>query len=637
MTAIWLVLSIGSILGGSLKGAALGDGQSGTRVSHPQASLEAATQATAADKYFVIRVVDRATGRGVPLVELRTTNNIRYFADSNGVVAFNEPGLMSQDVFFFVESHGYEYPKDGFGFRGVRLKVVAGASAVVKIDRLNIAERLYRVTGGGIYRDTILTGGKPPLANPVLNGQVFGQDSVATCIYNGKIFWTWGDTARPSYPLGHFAMAGAVSDLPGRDGLDPSVGVNLEYFVGEDGFSGPMSPFKEPGMIWLDGFLVVADEQGRQRMVAKYARVKSLGEVLERGLVVFNDASGKFEPIRRGGEHFLPCDESGHPLKVDVGGQSYYYFAVPFPLAVRMRVKARWDDVLDPNCYEVLTALADSSKSCRWVAFRELARGDPAKVIESLKKERESTRFYDIESGKEISPHGGSVYFNAYRQRWVSIFVQSGGETSFLGEVWYAEADTPVGPWTYARKVATHNKYSFYNPKQHPYFDGNGGRTIFFEGTYSHTFSGTPEAATPRYDYNQIMYRLNLDDPRLALPVPVYLVQGRYMLREDVERAGAWDKVESVPFYALEPNRPRQGAVPVDGFRGLPSSTSDGNNPCIVPLYQYRQTDSDRHLYSTDPELKREGWGRSKEPVCRVWKSPQVAPILDGQARHKED
>ena len=52
-------------------------------------------------------------------------------------------------------------------------------------------------------------------------------------------------------------------------------------------------------------------------------------------------------------------------------------------------------------------------------------------------------------------------------------------------------------------------------------FDKDGGRVIYFEGTYTHTFSGNPEP-TPRYDYNQIMYRLDLADPRLALPVPVY-------------------------------------------------------------------------------------------------------------------
>ena len=70
-----------------------------------------------------------------------------------------------------------------------------------------------------------------------------------------------------------------------------------------------------------------------------------------------------------------------------------------------------------------------------------------------------------------------------------------------------------LGPWVYALKVVTHDRYSFYNPKQHPMFDKEGGRFIFFEGTYTHTFSGNADA-TPRYDYNQIMYRLDLDDPR---------------------------------------------------------------------------------------------------------------------------
>ena len=43
-----------------------------------------------------------------------------------------------------------------------------------------------------------------------------------------------------------------------------------------------------------------------------------------------------------------------------------------------------------------------------------------------------------------------------------------------LGEIWYAEADTPLGPWVYARKIVTHEKYSFYNPRHHPMFDQAG-------------------------------------------------------------------------------------------------------------------------------------------------------------------
>ena len=107
-------------------------------------------------EYFKITVLDEQTNRGVPLVELRTVNDCRYYTDSAGVVAFHEPGLMDKTVHFFVSSHGYEFPADRFGIRGTQLKVSPGGSATIRIKRNNIAERLYRVTGGGIYRDSEL-------------------------------------------------------------------------------------------------------------------------------------------------------------------------------------------------------------------------------------------------------------------------------------------------------------------------------------------------------------------------------------------------------------------------------------------------------------------------------------------------
>lgn len=62
-----------------------------------------------------------------------------------------------------------------------------------------------------------------------------------------------------------------------------------------------------------------------------------------------------------------------------------------------------------------------------------------------------------------------------------------------------------------------HEQYDFYNVAQRPVLDRDGGRLIYFEGTYT---TGFVQGAvpTPLYDYNQIMYRLTLDDPRLRLP-----------------------------------------------------------------------------------------------------------------------
>jgi len=633
-------------------------------------------------KYFKIQVVDRQTGRRVPLVELRTTNNIRYFTDSHGIVAFYEPGLMDTEVFFFVESHGYEFPKDGFGMRGKRLKISPGGSAVIKIDRLNIAERLYRVTGQGIYRDSILTGHPVPLKNPVLNGQVMGQDSVYTCLYRGRLFWMWGDTARPSYPLGNFSMSGAVSDLPGHGGLDPAIGINLNYYVDENGFSKKMCPLKERGMVWADGLLTVKDNEGRQRMIAKFDRLINMSDIRERGLLVFNDETKTFEPlVRSGGIDFLPFPASGHAFSVNTEGRKFYYFALPFPLTVRMRVRAEWNDVIDANHYEVLTALkpkksigrrtqrldlGNSETPYRWIPFAQLIGNDTSEkttIIKALKQETKNIHLYDIKSGKKITPHGGTVYFNAYRQRWVAIFVQQFGESSFLGEVWYAEADTPVGPWAYAGKIATHNKYSFYNPKQHPFFDKDDGRILFFEGTYSFTFSGTAENATPRYDYNQIMYRLNLADPRLILPVAVYQIRDKegktdYLLREGVEKAGKWDFIESIPFYAIEPDRANKELIPVYThtimgkkdqitslalkspnpsakplFYALPPTDTGKENSSVVSLYEYRHTDTQQRLYSIQARLDKKGWIRTEKPLCRVWKTPPDPLLLDSKAK----
>ena len=132
---------------------------------------------------FAIEVVDDQTGRGVPLVELTTTSGVTYVTDSSGLVAFDDAGLMHQRVFFSVKSHGYEFRKDGFGIRGIALDIKPGGSAQLKIKRLNIAERLYRVTGEGIYRDSVRLGRQPPIKQPLLNAQVTGCDSVVTAAY----------------------------------------------------------------------------------------------------------------------------------------------------------------------------------------------------------------------------------------------------------------------------------------------------------------------------------------------------------------------------------------------------------------------------------------------------------------------
>lgn len=473
--------------------------------------------------YFGIKVVDDVTRRGVPLVELKTVNGISYITDSAGVAAIHEPGLMGREVFFHVKSHGYEFAADGFGYRGKKLKITAGGTATLQIKRTNIAERLYRATGGGIYRDTVMLGHKPPVAHPTLNARVLGSDSVVNAVYRGKLYWFWGDTNRPAYPLGNFHVPGAVSNLPGRGGLDPEVGVNLKYFVAVSGFASPTAKLPGKGPTWIGG-LVTLNAVGRERLFAAYVKIKPPLTVYERGLVEFDDATNRFNKVSAFDLN-APLVPHGHPFQRQTDGVDYIYFGDPFPL---VRVKATPQDLADLSKYEAYTCLKSGSRSDEFEL--DTAENEPRfrwrpnaipftpelqeKLIRAgkLKPEHGLFRLHN-DTGKPIQIQRGTVRWNAYRKRWIMIGVQKFG-TSMLGEIWYAEADDFVGPWQNGRKIVTHDKYSFYNPKQHEYFDKAGGRVIFFEGTYTKTFSGNSEQ-TPRYDYNQIMYKLDLSDERL--------------------------------------------------------------------------------------------------------------------------
>ncbi len=305
----------------------------------------------------MIAVVDDESGRGVPLVELRTVDEVRYVTDSSGLVAFYEPGLMDREVFFHVSSHGYEFPADGFGFRGRALKTTAGQKAELRLRRVNIAERLYRVTGAGVYRDTVLLGREPPTRHPLLNAQVVGSDSVNTAVYRGRVYWFWGDTNRAAYPLGTFHVPGATSPLPADGGLDPPSGVDLEYFQRADGFAASTAEMPGDGPTWIDGLCVVDDADRGERLFAKYVKVRKALEVYRRGLVEFDPATNRFSE-RTVFDFAAPLYPFGHSFHRTEEGVEYVYFGNPFPL---VRVAAKAEALADPHQYETFTCLRANS------------------------------------------------------------------------------------------------------------------------------------------------------------------------------------------------------------------------------------------------------------------------------------
>ncbi|MDX1969153.1 MAG: hypothetical protein SFV23_18395 [Planctomycetaceae bacterium] len=486
-------------------------------------------------RWAEIRVIDRESKRGVPLVELETVNGLRFVTDNAGRIAFCEPGLLDREVFFHLRSHGYEGPKDGFGFVGVRITPSIGKPVEIEVSRQNMAERLCRLTGEGRYRDSLLLGHRLPLPESPHPGLVAGQDSVQAAIHRGRIYWFWGDTERMNYPLGLFRMAGATTAIPSPDDAssDPVNGFAYDYFVDpQTGFARAMMPLPErpEGVVWVESVFVAPDEQGADRLVGGYSRRQGLATALEQGIAVFDDEQQIFKAARQ-----VPLSETwrmpkGPPIVLNEAGRNWLLFGSPSP---NVRVPATLSAVLDPSAYEALTCIHAESRGEPWEPDlgpdgrpnwrwqRTLPPTDSEMEhhwIQQGRLKSEYARFCPRETGAGstcIQLHRGSVRWNDFLQKWILIAGQFGGKESFLGEIWYSEADAPTGPFPVAVKIVTHRQQTFYNVVQHAFLDRNAGRTIHFEGTYTNEFSGNSDK-TPRYNYNQVLYRLALDNPRLS-------------------------------------------------------------------------------------------------------------------------
>lgn len=479
-----------------------------------------------------VQIVDRATGRGIPLVELTTVDGVVYLSDSGGRVALTEPELNGQTVFFSVRSPGYAVAKDGFGMDGVRLQLQSGSRHRIEMTRTQPAQRLYRVTGRDIWLDTVRLGETPGISAPLLNAGVVGQDSVQTAVYQGRLFWFWGDTSRLSYPLGLFRTAGAVSELPGAAGPEPAAGIGLKYYAGPDGFARAMVDVPDPaGVVWIQGVSVVRDDAGRERMVCSFSRRRGLAEPLQQGHLLWNDQRELFEVLQE-----IDLQERwrllrDHPVKQTMDGVEYLCFGAPFPVT---RVPARLESLSDPRLWESWTCAAEQTGAdgqsvplrgsdgrllWGWRRAAPTTQQDEQRWLRAGLMQAEETCFLPLDAEqpeRRVLLHAGSVYFNQWRRRWVMIANEqawAAESPSFLGEVYYSESESAQGPFRRALKVATHPGQSFYNPCQHPEFDAGGGQRILFEGTYTNTF--TKSSAVPRYNYNQLLYMLDLEDERV--------------------------------------------------------------------------------------------------------------------------
>jgi len=485
---------------------------------------------TLAQAPFGIQFIDQQSKRPVPLVEIETVDHVKMVSDNQGWIAIDAPELLDAQVFFHIRSHGYEYPKDGFGFTGKTIPCTSGQRLTIELQRVQLAERLYRTTGLGLDAHckrleieglsvSEYSHNQMPFQAPV------GCDSVLTAVMGGKMYWFWGDTQALHYPIGgSFHMTGATTDpnLGDIETRPPS----YAYFRDEQMRVRPLAQMPGDGPTWLSGLTVLKDSQGSEVMLANYVKVRNSLEAYRWGFVRWNPKTESFDQVTEFSDppKLFPPSQVHTLVQKDPKSESdYVYLCGPFP---NRRVLATQEAFVDPEQYEGYTCLQDGTS----FEDRKLDRNDQGEIVyrwrrntlpltqtqektlvaEKLMSQAERLyRVLDSDNSHEIQTHNGSVAWNPHRNAWSMVFTQSGGSRSRLGEIWYSESENLEGPWNRAKKIATHHQYSFYNPKIHPEFSGQNGMVLYFEGTYTTTFSGNSHP-TPRYDYNQILYRLDL-------------------------------------------------------------------------------------------------------------------------------
>ena len=442
-------------------------------------SLLALSSAGLAIEPCRIEIVDKENGWPVPLVELSTTNDARFISDNAGLIALDDPELLDRAVWFHVKGHGYGVNKDGFGYEGIRAAPMSGGTMRVEVQRRNIAKRLGRLTGAGLFAEQQKLG----MEAQVPDTGVFGCDSVLMTRRGNELFWLWGDTTLPGYPLGVFQSTAARTDARPIEEFKPPLAIRFNHFRDDEFKLRGVAPIPGDGPTWLTGMVDVRDQFAGQQLVATYSKIKGHLDEYEIGLCIWSRETESFVRHRvlwKEGDGEKGLIPRGHPFVwKDEQKKEWMLFGDPFPT---MRCPATFEG---------------------WEKREQWEKVTPPPSPRSA------------DDGSEVKPHRGSVTWNPFRNRWVTIFTQVRGKPSAFGEIWYAEADSPLGPWSKAVKVLTHDNYTFYNPRIHPELTPADASFIVFEGTYTAEFADHAQP-TPRYNYNQILYRLDLDDPKLA-------------------------------------------------------------------------------------------------------------------------
>jgi len=488
--------------------------------------------------FFRVDVVDDETGIGVPLVLLRTNNYLEYFSDSAGRVAFFEPGMMNTSVWFSVLADGYELnvrkTKGAYSYNApydsgfvVNTRVGAGP-AIVYMTRKQHAERVYRLTGGGLYRDSVLTGAPIPetvadraLIDP-LSGST-GQDTLHLVNLNAThVMYFFGDTVCPRSARqnncnakGMYTVA-AVSDLgnDSRAEYQPSQPPRLKYIADSNHDAphpiAPIAPLSQN--TWIAGVFMGIDDgdaaSGRDNYssdVLFAAYFKNPGDgaspgQAKQGMAIWNASARQMEALGSPWPRNASLSLNGahavqviSPADAAKGFEAYAWFV---------------------NGYVTSRVLAKASAVARYERFEHLPM--PAMPTVSC----------------------NTVNWNAWAKRYLCLGdnrIDDGGIFLFGGPVpiTIAWSHDLLGPYVNATEIIAHNASgaSCYNGLHMPHMDMEGGRVVHVACTYTAMWSNTDKdpnlwssclfginshqgcsPVVPRYEYNNIVSRIDLQN-----------------------------------------------------------------------------------------------------------------------------
>lgn len=428
---------------------------------------------------FRIEIIDKSNGWPVPLVELETVHGVKFVSDNAGLIAFDTPELLGKETWCGVRGFGYGVPKDGFGSEGVRFTPEPWGRLQVRVERRIIAKRLGRITGAGIFGESQKLGE----AKDWPESGIVGCDSVQNAVLDGRLFWLWGDTLLAKYPLGIFDGTAAHTPLRPLGHFEPPIRLRLDYFRDAAGVPKPIAKMSGKGPTWVTGVASVPDAAGVLRLVGTFNKIRPPMDAYRAGLCVWDKDAEQFSELKVLWEQSVKEPRTqplleGHPVEwQEAAGKSWLLFGNPFPV---IRCPATFESWSDPGTWEPL---------------------EPPQVLHDA-------------DGHQVVPHSGSIAWNPWRRRWVAIFMEKFGKPSAFGEIWYSEAKSPLGAWGPAVKVVSHDNYTFYNPRIHPEFTAADSPILIFEATFTQQFADKP-APVARQDYNQVLYRLDLDDAAL--------------------------------------------------------------------------------------------------------------------------